>query len=209
MTDTSNPPPNIARLPKDARGYHVPWFVQWFDGVPEFRIMDQLKWIRAVKEKLCWICGKPLGGNLAFTIGPMCAVNRTTAEPPSHLICATYSVRACPFLSNPNFERRETDDIKDKSHAGIMIKRNPGVTLIWLTRKYKVFTTETGPLIELADPVATLWYREGRSATREEILEAFNSGLPILRASAEQDPHPGALAFLDEQVKRAMTLIQV
>jgi hypothetical protein len=66
----------------------VPWFVAWFDGKPEFRAMDGLKWIRAVREHLCWVCGGRLGVWQTFVLGPMCGINRTTVEPPCHLECA-------------------------------------------------------------------------------------------------------------------------
>lgn len=85
-------PVRLRKLPVDARGYPVPWFVDWIEGpegrVPEFRAMDPRKWVRAVKERLCWVCGEALGRWLVFPIGPMCAITRTTAEPPSHLDCA-------------------------------------------------------------------------------------------------------------------------
>src|SRR5690242_2247182 len=100
-------PDRIARLPLDERGYPVPWFVDWVDGKPEFRAMDPAKWKRAVKERLCWVCGDRLGVLLVFPIGPMCGINRTTAEPPSHRDCALWSVRNCPFLSRPHMVRRE------------------------------------------------------------------------------------------------------
>jgi hypothetical protein len=51
----------MSDLPVDERGFPVPWFVAWFDGKPEFRAMDGLKWIRAVREHLCWVCGGRLG----------------------------------------------------------------------------------------------------------------------------------------------------
>src|SRR5258708_1131539 len=102
-------PSRIAVLPKDQRGYHVPWFVAWIDGVPDFRVIGGGKLPHAVREKLCWVCGQPLGGFMAFMIGPMCAVNRISSEPPSHRECAVYSARVCPFLSNPEMKRRETN----------------------------------------------------------------------------------------------------
>src|SRR5262245_39698608 len=83
-------PPRIKRLPLDARGYPVPWFVAYVDGVPDFRIVDTPKIGVAWNKQRCWICGGQLGRYLAFAIGPMCAVNRVSSEPPSHLECAMY-----------------------------------------------------------------------------------------------------------------------
>src|SRR5262245_2742625 len=93
-------PERMRKLPLH-RGYPVPWFVEWIEGVPDFRIMDGRKLVRAVKEKRCWVCGELMGSYLAFTIGPMCAVNRISAEPPSHRECASFSARGCPFLTRP------------------------------------------------------------------------------------------------------------
>src|SRR5262245_54991717 len=103
-------PSRIAGLPIDPeRGYPVPWFVAWHDGKPEFRTADGRKFRQAIRDRLCWVCGQPLGRHLVFVIGPMCTVNRVTVEPPCHLDCAEFSVRACPFLSKPQMTRREND----------------------------------------------------------------------------------------------------
>jgi hypothetical protein len=48
------------------------------------------------------------------------------------------------------------------------------------------------------------WYREGRAATRAEILESIDSGMPILRAASEIDDSGEAL---DVQYKVAMRLL--
>jgi hypothetical protein len=134
----------IQALPLDPeRGYPVPWFVQWFDdanqptecgiGHPDYRVVDTRKMALAVRQRRCWICGGILGKYMAFTIGPMCALNRVSAEPPSHQDCAIFSAKACPFLTRPHMRRR--DHIPDgiTSPAGVMLTRNPGVTLVWTT----------------------------------------------------------------------------
>src|SRR5438128_452198 len=77
----------------------VPWFVAWFEGVPDFRIIQSGRIAQAVREKLCWVCGEPLGKYKTFVIGPMCAVNRVVSEPPSHHDRAAYSASMCPFLA--------------------------------------------------------------------------------------------------------------
>jgi hypothetical protein len=75
-------PERIKQLPIDERGYPIPWFVDWVDGKPEFRAMDGRKLVRAIKERLCWVCGQPLGVNLAFVAGPMCGINRVSSRTP-------------------------------------------------------------------------------------------------------------------------------
>jgi len=175
-------PARMQSLPLDGRGYPVPWFVEWIDGAPEFRLMDATKYRRALRERRCWCCGQALGRYVSFVIGPMCAVNRVSSEPPSHLECAEWSARNCPFLSRPHMVRRE-DEVTAActSIGGHSIRRNPGVALVWTTRHYRVFRDpKGGPLLQLGDPTSTSWWREGRAATRAEVVASIESGLPAL-----------------------------
>lgn len=185
----------IARLPI-ARGFPVPWFVAWIKGEPEFRAMDGAKLVKALRKRLCWVCGQPLSHYGTFVIGPMCAINRTSSEPPSHLECARWSARNCPFLTLRQLERRE-DEFTDKGLvAGFAIKRNPGVTLLWSTPTWKPFDDGRGGiLIELGDPESTEWFHKGRPATRAEVEESVRTGLPILEEAAKKDG-PNALREL-------------
>lgn len=196
-------PTRIAQLPVDDRGYPVPWFVAWIDGKPDFRVIGPGKTVQAVREKLCWVCGQRLGTYFAFVIGPMCAINRVSGEPPSHLECAEFSARACPFLTTPK-ERRREDRLPDGtcfSETGL--KRNPGVALVWVT---KTFTPIRGVgnevLFRIGNPTSTLWCCEGRTATREEVLRSVETGLPSLKELAEQDG-PRAMAMLEKQCNQA------
>jgi hypothetical protein len=117
-------PDRIRNLPVDERGYPVPWFVDWIDGKPEFRAMDGRKFDRCINEKLCWVCGERLKKHVAFVIGPMCTITRTSAEPPSHLDCAEWSVKACPFLSKPQMKRREDDLINNENTEAALVRAN-------------------------------------------------------------------------------------
>ncbi len=259
-------PPRLRKLPLDARGYPVPWFVAWVDGpdgpesVPDFRVVDARKFSPAVKLKLCWICGEPLGRWLAFPIGPMCAITRTISEPPSHLECVEWSVRNCPFLTQSSMVRRDDDlptDAREAAGHGIKcwicgeplgrwlafpigpmcaitrtiseppshlecvewsvrncpfltqssmvrrdddlptdareaaghgIKRNPGVTCVWVTRSFEVFNDGRGkPLFTIGDPDRVMWWCEGRTATAAEVDASVTTGLPILMAAAQRD----------------------
>jgi hypothetical protein len=190
-------PPRMTRLPVD-RGYPVPWFVDVIDGTPEFRAASPEKFVRAVRERRCWVCGDPLGRHLAFVIGPMCAVNRTSSEPPCHLDCAVFSAQRCPFLSRPHAKRRE-DDVVNSDWAGeASIMRNPGVAGVWITGSYTTFkapgAAQIGYLFEMGEPSAVLWFAEGREATRAEVLASIDSGMPLLEATCDQEPTPARKA---------------
>lgn len=188
-------PERMKSLPLDPdRHIPVPWFVDWIDGKPEFRAMDGAKYARAIKEKLCWVCGQRLGVNLCFVAGPMCGINRTSVEPPSHVECGQWSARNCPFLSNPRMVRREDEQVNNaamrESAPGFAIARNPGVAMLWITRQYEVYPDglgKGGKLILMGEPERVEWYAEGRAATREEVQASIDSGLPNLEALARQE----------------------
>jgi hypothetical protein len=196
----------MRHLPIDERGYPVPWFVAWLpDGKPEFRAMDRTKWFRAIREKLCWVCGGKLGVNVCFVAGPMCGINRTSSEPPSHLECARYSSRNCPFLNNPRMVRREDDAINNgqltKNAAGFAIARNPGVSMLWITRQFEVFDDgRGGKLIQMGEPESVEWYACGKPATRAEVVESIESGLPNLEAMARLEA--GGMEALERYRRR-------
>lgn len=200
-------PARLRKLPLDARGYPVPWFVAWVEGQPDHRVQDARQMTRAVQEQRCWICGEPLGRFLAFLLGPMCAVTRTISEPPSHRECAEYAIQACPFLSRPHMHRRTAGLPEAVTEAaGIPLKRNPGVVLLWITRSYRLRPAPGGVLFAVGEPVETHWYCEGRPATRAEVLASVASGLPLLEEQARMD---GMMAqeALRQMVARAMTLL--
>lgn len=190
-------PIRMSRLPISDRGYPVPWFVAWVDGVPDFRVIGPGKIEIAVMKHKCWLCGDMLGTYKCFVIGPMCVINRTTAEPPSHLECAQYAAVACPFLSKPNMRRNDKDMPEDaKSPAGVMIKRNPGATALWITKSFKTARDGKGILFRLGDPTNVIWYAEGRTATRVEVDESIRTGLPLLEKIANEE---GSKAIIELQ----------
>jgi hypothetical protein len=204
----------MQKLPIDKRGYPVPWFVRWINGEPEFRVMDRRRLTQAINERLCWTCGNPLFSEEVFVIGPMCAINRISSEPPSHRECAHYAATACPFLSKPQMTRREVD-LPDKQDParGVMIARNPGVTLLWFCRHHSLMNVRgragagDGVLFQLGRAMKVEWYARGRPATREEVVESINSGFPLLLKAAEEHDGPEGVQALGEQLSAAMKLI--
>lgn len=212
-------PERLRLRPVDARGYPVPWFVEWFhpDGTvvkgepgandhPDFRVVSALKMSRAVRQNLCWVCGGALGKYLAFTIGPMCAVNRTSGEPPAHRECAEFSARACPFLTKPQVERREGGVPEEATIHPAMLNRNPGVVMVWITLSYSTRQSGFNVIFRMGEPEEVMFFCEGRPATRAEIMHSIDTGMPFLREQAEKDGEEG-LKLLQELYTEALRLV--
>jgi hypothetical protein len=199
-------PKRLLPLPVE-RGYPVPWFVAQVDGHYDFRCIDYRKMEPAIKKKLCWICGQKLGAYLAFGIGPMCCINRTIAEPPSHKECMRWAMTVCPFLIQRQEERREThlpEGIKEA--AGLGNKRQPGVIVLWITTAYQPFKAPGGILFKIGEPLEVQWFRQGRLASRAECLESIDSGYPFLLELAQKDGAEG-VQQLEKRKIEAMKLL--
>ncbi len=203
-------PARIKKLLISEQGFPVPWFVATINGVPDFRAIAPGAIAAAYNRRLCWICGEPLGRFLAFVIGPMCAINRVSSEPPSHKECADYAAKACPFLSKPRMRRNETnaDHLPKVSEGpGIAIMHNPGVALVWITHDYKPISDgKGGVLFEIGSPINASFYCEGRPATHDEVMAAIGKGFPILQDVARSEGRE-AVAELELRYRKAMELV--
>jgi hypothetical protein len=93
-------PEAIRKLPRDARGYPIP-FAQFRapDGTPDFRVIDQQRVQRCIKDRLCGICGEVLNYWIVFIGGPACKASHLYADPPMHPGCAAFAAIACPFVA--------------------------------------------------------------------------------------------------------------
>jgi len=211
-------PTTMKLLPRDDVGRPVPFFVQWIDGKPDFRVMNETNYRTAIKRRLCWVCGHKLPSSQerlgkvevmsaephTFVAGPMCLVNRVSAEPPAHPGCAMWSARACPFLSNPSKGRRETG-LPDNTGVigGEAIMRNPGVTGLFAVKRWWVERVPNGQLIRFSNIVGAQWFCEGRTATRAEVQDSLDTGLPRIQAVAESEG-PEAVAQLHAAVANSI-----
>jgi hypothetical protein len=182
-------PKRIKRLARWGQ-YPVPFFVSWFlegrlmrpgtpGSKPDFRVMSGQAWSVCLAHRRCWICGDVLGSLATFVAGPLSILQRGSVEPPSHRDCAEYAVRTCPHMLNPGREKRDTNmptDIEGPPD-GLLADYNPGIAATYVTRTWQVIKDER-PVFILGSPVSVSWWREGRPASRREIINAMELGLP-------------------------------
>ena len=69
------------------------------NGVPDFRVTDHRKWHKIVMNRLCGICGEPLGKVVAFIGGEKSMESRFFFDMAMHEQCAEFSARVCPFIA--------------------------------------------------------------------------------------------------------------
>jgi hypothetical protein len=202
-SDISDLPARMLRLPVDARGYPVPYFVSWLDGsgvptkrgqgTPDFRVVNPETIVQCHTDGRCWVCGQPMGSYKAFVIGPMNVLSRTSSEPPSHGDCADFSARACPFLIHPR-EKRRDNRMPDVWHKppGEVIPCNPRLAIVWTVKRYQLVQVNGRIVFDIGTPEHVKWYTEGRLATRAEVLASIGSGLPTLYENAKPRGQAGA-----------------
>ncbi len=206
----SDMPARIAKLPRSPKGFPIPYFAEEVNGERDFRVVSAVKMAHAVRNDLCWTCGERLGKYKAFVIGPMCGINRTISDPPSHRDCAIFSALNCPFLSRPLAKRR-TDGLPEdgREAPGFGLKRNPGAIGVWVTFSYKRFRAPAGNagiLFRIGEPEEVLWFANGRTATRAEVELSVDTGLPSLVELAKLDG-PGGIEALREMTARFRSLL--
>lgn len=190
----------VMRLPRDKRGYPIPWFVsQGPDGKPDFINVRNGKRDEARRKQVCWVCGDRLGTFRAFVVGPTNTITRVSAEPPGHLECMTAAATICPFLVNPRMTRVPAHP--DAVTPGEQDDRNPGVTVVYTTRKVGTKQLKRGFLFTLGPPESVVWWRERRPATLMEVCSSIAEVMPHLSARAEQEGTPAMQDLLQNLQK--------
>lgn len=130
-------------LPRDSRGYVIPWSVAvGTDGKPDFRMIDQSKLGMALKHKVCALCGTPLGEHLAFVGGPISFETHCYVDSAMHVECAQYALEVCPFLAAPKFGYAKHVKKAPKgysiSHVDAMGPDRPDVFVMGVTTDFRL-----------------------------------------------------------------------
>jgi len=180
-------PQRMQHLPLDERGYPIPEFVSNLDGVRDFRIVSLEHLARCIRDDVCRICGQALDVSKVFVIGPLATLQGVSNEPPSHIECAEFAVRACPFLLLPRAQHRPTDIPMTQKLPGSM-KRNPGACCLYKVTAYTHRTKRDGNGIVFHTGLAIgiAWYTQGRPALRNEVLASINASLEAIGRSGDE-----------------------
>lgn len=205
--DIPTPAP-MRHRPVDHRGFPVPWFVTRRDkhGRWDFTKIDKERFDEAVRHGKCWVSGTGLGAFKAFCVGPMCVINRAAGDPPVRKDIAEWSVKVCPFMTHP-LARHSADNSPTTDQRGLMSTANPGVVAIYITRGYNL----RAGLFHMGHPESVTWWRQGRPATRKEVLEAMAQGIGKLGLMAKAEDQETGTDFaqrdLDRRVEACMALL--
>lgn len=201
-------PTAMTGRPVDHRGFYVPWFVtaKTDDGLWDFVRIDPRRIREAYDREICFISGEPLGRYRSFVIGPMCCINRITAEPPSKREIAEWSTRVCPFISNPMAKRPDLEDGTYNAAPGVMIPDNPGVIAIWTVDRHD-YTMDRNRIINLGDPSHLAFYTHKREATPDEVRKAMVFGANRLLDMAQQQSAESVQYLEEVYLPRVQQLI--
>lgn len=169
MNRDAGMPAAVAALPRDERGYPVPFFTGYIDGNPDLRTSDQRKVRMCAQGRLCGVCGTALGYWIAFVTGPVGCENRYTSEPPLHPECARYSLQACPHLSSERAKATADGKIPGTVSPVGGIKGRPDKLGLYLCRTYETVRASATTIgFRLAPAHSIEWWRHGRPVETEE-----------------------------------------
>lgn len=178
-------PVRMRGRPFDHRGYPVPWFVtrKTADGLRDFKTVDIERHREAIRKRVCWVSGQPLGRYAAFVLGPMGTINRVSSDPPVIPEIAEWSARVCPFLSRPR--ARRPNFTGQHATPGAMVADSPGLCAVWVTKDW--WCSPEG-LFSMGDPVMVSWWRDGRRADRSTDARVVHENrASVLEAMAAEE----------------------
>jgi hypothetical protein len=155
---TTAMPDRIARLPRDIRGYPIPFNVlRADDGTPFFTVNDDRTHLRCIREGLCPLCGERLGKWKWFVGGPKSAFDPHGwyFDLPGHHECERYALAVCPYLAMPKYLKRV-----DVPHPEKLPNALPLVLLDQtpIEERPEIFVALAGQMIEVADNSPMLPY---------------------------------------------------
>src|SRR5688572_9421849 len=148
----------IARLPRDERGFPIPFFAPTIEGKKSFAVSDSSKRLKCAKHRLYWIRGKRLRLLIAFVGGPCCVEIHAYSDGPMHVDCAIYAVKVCPWMALPEYKKRMFEHLGDSD--SVIEPKKPDMNAVCITNGFKVTTGKNWVFI----PFTILdiqWWKDG------------------------------------------------
>ena len=199
--DPTTIPPRMLSLPRDRRGYPVPYIVMRdLKGDPHFTINDHEKSAKANQLGLCAICGGNLGTHKWFVGGPGSAFHKNGRyiDGPLHRECGTFALKTCPYLAMAGTYARRIDarTLKpDATPAALVLKDptmhapQPSVFVFADTSRYRILAN--GHLEPERPWKAVEFWRDGQQIGADEARAIFSADptavLPIDQLTLWQD----------------------
>lgn len=163
-------------------------------GIGHFTVLDPQRARECLEYRLCAMCGKPMGGEVAFLTDKVSLQpGGYTIEPPVHEQCAVDAAAGlCPFVSRQRVPRRPVGDGLSLvgtgratiTQVGRTVAKRPVVMAITETYQAAMTPNDDGGLsmIYLPGPAVRVrryhWDRDGRLA---EVLPA-PPATPVIRS---------------------------
>lgn len=110
-------PKAMKYLPKDKRGYPIPFTVLVDDkGTPHFRVNDSEKTIKCLLNKRCSISGRSYGEQGWLVGGILSAFHPKGAyfDIPVREDCGVYAMKVCPNFAAPNYTSKQKEEAINK-----------------------------------------------------------------------------------------------
>lgn len=169
-------PKNIRKLPREKRGFPIPFFVATQpDGTRDLRFACGKAQFLCVTRSMCWVCGQSLGREFALVGGPMAICNHYFSDQACHPSCARFSVKYCPHLANAGAKYRTNNAPEDILKPAGGINEHPGAIGILYTNEIR--HSERGETL-FAHPETVLgvdWYWEGQPITASEAAQRWTA----------------------------------
>lgn len=111
-------PTRMKSLPRDRRGYPIPFVVLTdSSGEPNFRLDDAKKVHHCMINRLCGLCGQPLKDDMWVTGGAKRILSDIIPfiDAALHFSCGKYALQVCPFMASPVYNRTLTEKQIDKN----------------------------------------------------------------------------------------------
>lgn len=169
-------PDKMKDLPRDKRGYPVPFIILRDKNGYHFKINDSLRVQYCKAKGKCAICGNILGDD-SYLIGGVASAfhkNGRYIDTPVHKECGDYALRVCPFLAIKHYNsmmdvEKVMSKVEDESLIGVDYTVDPNRPAVYVMLKPKKIEFEHSGYIRAKRPFKeVIFYDGGKQIDKNE-----------------------------------------